>query len=69
MSENFDIDRERRTRDRAMSIVHDVESLRRRIETLPVLCDDMARWRKELSNIQDAYIELVRACDRNLKGK
>jgi len=52
-----------------MSIVHDVESLRRRIDTLPVRRDDMARWRKELSNMQDAYIDLVRACDRNLKGK
>ena len=64
----LDLDRERQTRDRALAIVHDAECLLNLIETLPKRIDEMNNWRLTLVEIQRAYLELARACDRNLKG-
>ena len=64
----LDLDRERQTRDRALAIVHDAERLLNLIETLPKRIDEMNNWRLTLVEIQLAYLELFRACDRNLKG-
>jgi hypothetical protein len=65
---DFDIHRERLTRDRAQAIVHDAERLRNLIDTLPMRTDDMLRWRMALTDMQANYLDLVRACDLNLKG-
>ena len=64
----LDLHRERQTRDRALAIVHDAERLRNMIDILPQRVDDMNNWRLTLTHIQAQYLDLARACDRNLKG-
>ena len=66
--DDCNLDRERQTRDRALAIVHDAERLRYLIDTLPQRADRMNNWRLTLVEIQRAYLDLARRCDRNLKG-
>ena len=54
-------------RDRALAIAHDTERLRNLIDTLPpARIDVLNDWRRTLTAIQTEYVQLVRACDREL---
>lgn len=53
-------------RDRALAIAADTERLADLMATMPMATDQMLRWRKTLTEIQSAYIGLVRECDRQL---
>ena len=54
-------------RARALAITHDTERLRNLIDTLPpARIDTLNQWRRTLTAIQTEYVQLVRACDREL---